>query len=742
MKIKHMKREGLHITEMEEDKQSGVLDRKRQTRQKNGGSTKQTINKTSPEYIRTRSCGSRLRGNSANDTDRPKQLLKTKCRRIRRKIARELFPSNSHSNEQCNRHSRTEIGCKTQMPTGRCSDDDEESQEENNDEEDQIEGYSSENDKGYMYRLTDDETPCHVGEWFKFEDPPRHKMILYHGKRFRDVSHFRKAIEVFAIRDGFKLCVMENRGHAVSYECSDLRCDWKIKAGRVVNARTFIVKEFVAQHKCTRRHQQFQHTPKWISAIYLYRWKLQPNLRTVDIRDEIEATYGVVCHEAKLLCAAKRAKHILGMDHEDGYTILNQFKDEMERINSRNIVLLETKRHEYGEVERFKRMFICWERTSYAFKNHCRRLPAVDGWKINNPYNSVMLVAAALDGNNGILPIAFCEVQVEDLDSWVFFIKNINNALRLEHGEGLCIMGDGDNGIDYAVEEFLPKAVYRQCCLKIFTQMVKRFPTAPVEHFFWSACRSTSATSFNKYMDLIHNESEECHDWLLQTDWSSWALFTIPKWVKCTCVTLSITDKLRNYLHLYLEMSIASRFVAIACLTAELFERRRMEVWNWYKEKVTPTVREVIKDRTIDGQCFVLVEENGPRLKLTDTTSKIFDLNMEAQSCSCGLWQISGIPCAHACKGIQLIMGNVEEYVDNMMSVQNFCSMYAPGMMPFPEKHAWKWATCNKLLPPMIESVNTLSMNGNNESASSRARQCIQNYSNAATNNPKVHMVL
>ena len=78
-------------------------------------------------------------------------------------------------------------------------------------------------------------------------------------------------------------------------------------------------------------------------------------------------------------------------------------------------------------------------------------------------------------------------------------------------------------------------------------------------------------------MDLIHNESEECHDWLLQTDWSSWA-FTIPKWVKCTCVTLSITDKLRNYLHQYLEMSIASKFVAIARLTVELFERRRMEM--------------------------------------------------------------------------------------------------------------------------------------------------------------------
>lgn len=58
----------------------------------------------------------------------------------------------------------------------------------------------------------------------------------------------------------------------------------------------------------------------------------------------------------------------------------------MERINSHNIVLLETDRHEYGEGKRLKKMFVCWERTSYAFKYHCRGILAVDGWKMNNPY--------------------------------------------------------------------------------------------------------------------------------------------------------------------------------------------------------------------------------------------------------------------------------------------------------------------------------------------------------------------
>ncbi|KAK9209277.1 hypothetical protein WN944_001641 [Citrus x changshan-huyou] len=222
---------------------------------------------------------------------------------------------------------------------------------------------------------------------------------------------------------------MENRYDIVSCECSDLSCDWQVKAIRDVR------------------------------AMFLHRWKEQPSISTTEVRNEIESMYGIKCPKWKVFCAENRAKQILGLDYDKGYAILHQFKEEMERIDRDNIMLLETESHESREEERFKRVFVCCERTSYAFKVHCRGILAVDGWKINNLCNSVMLVAPGLDGNNRILPVAFCEVQVENLDSWVYFLKNINSALRLENGKGLCILGDGDNGVEYAVEEYLPRVV-------------------------------------------------------------------------------------------------------------------------------------------------------------------------------------------------------------------------------------------------------------------------------------------
>lgn len=367
-----------------------------------------------------------------------------------------------------------------------------------------------------------------------------------------------------AIHEGFNLCVMENRTDVVSCECSHLCCDWQIKAARVVNGNTFVITDFSPQHKCPRRGPIFQPRSKWISAMFLYRWKQEPTINTIALTHEIEATFDCKCPEWKVFCAANRAKQLMGIDHEDGYAMVNQFKQEMETIDRNNIVLVDTKILPSDGGERFKRMFVCYERASYAFKVHCRRLLAVDGWKMNNPYNNVMLVAAALDENNGILPVAFCEVEVEDLDSWVYFLKNINKALRLESGTGLCILADGDNDVEYAVEEYLAHATYRQCCHRIFTEMVNRFPKAVVHHLFWAACRSTSASAFFKYMELICVQSKECHDWLEKSNWKRWGLFCVPELVKCTCITLTITEKLRNYCQPYLEMNIARKFEVIA----------------------------------------------------------------------------------------------------------------------------------------------------------------------------------
>lgn len=94
---------------------------------------------------------------------------------------------------------------------------------------------------------------------------------------------------------------------------------------------------------------------------------------------------------------------------------------------------------------------MCFRRPAYTFNTNCRNILEVNGLVIDSSYKNVMIVVAALDGNDGILLIALCSGK-RGLYSWYFFLENLVQALHKEYGEGLYIMIDGDNGFVDVVE--------------------------------------------------------------------------------------------------------------------------------------------------------------------------------------------------------------------------------------------------------------------------------------------------
>ncbi|XP_024047982.1 uncharacterized protein LOC18053653 [Citrus clementina] len=336
-------------------------------------------------------------------------------------------------------------------------------------------------------------------------------------------------------------------------------------------------------------------------------------------------------------------------------------------------------------------MFVFLYDTAYAFKTRCRMLVTIDGWEIDSPYKSVMLVAVCHDGNDSVLPIAFCEVVEENLDSWAFFLKNLNYGLRLERGEGLCIMGDGDNGIDEAVEEFLPSAVYRQCCFSLYTKMVHEFPGVTVHSPFWGACRSTNGNSFKNQMAVIETISMECYNWLKDTDCQKWALYFMPEWVKSTEITISATEQLRIWLLKQLDLNVAQRYTTITRKVAEIFQRRYLLGWEWVYDKITPAVRQQIIQNTFEGEGWTVDVTSRNAIAVVTRDGLAYEINRELMTCTCRLWQLSGIPCPHACRCIDTWGDKLDTYVHRLITVDEYRSAYGPGMNMLPQAMQWKW---------------------------------------------------
>ncbi|GAY49418.1 hypothetical protein CUMW_118940, partial [Citrus unshiu] len=418
------------------------------------------------------------------------------------------------------------------------------------------------------------------------------------GQRFKDEFHFRRAVEIQAMRDGIKLCVMENTSTLISCECSNLMCDWKVSAAKVRKGNVFVLKEIIPNHTCKRHNNNFALGTMWNAAKFLHLWVENPNIDLDRLGDEIERCSGIKYPTWKVEAIDKVAKFWLRTDHSYGYEHLLHYKNEM--------------------------------------------------LKIDSPYKSVMLVAVCRDGNNAVLPIAFCEVQEENLDSWSFFLKNLYEGLRMDYmdyGKGICIMCDGDNGVDEAVSEFLPYAQYRQCCFSIYNKLMKQFPHALVYSLFWSACRSTNKAAFQHQMMLLQCHNRDCYQWLIDRGCHTWALYCMPEWAKSTDITISATEQLRIWLLKYLDMNVANRFTAITKETAKIFQKRYLAGWDWVHNSITPTTRQQVTQNVIEGDGWNIHSGADPKiLTITMNGLSFVARNLRYALVACGNFMEYHVP--------------------------------------------------------------------------------------------------
>ncbi|KAL2243865.1 UNVERIFIED_CONTAM: hypothetical protein Sindi_0504500 [Sesamum indicum] len=108
----------------------------------------------------------------------------------------------------------------------------------------------------------------------------------------------------------------------------------------------------------------------------------------------------------------------------------------------------------------------------WAFKpciegfQHCRNLISVDGTHLYTKYKHKMLIAAAMDGNQQVLPLAFAVVDEESLLSWKWFLRQLSRHI-IRGRRGICLISDRHAGITRAVREcpnFVPpNGVHRYC---------------------------------------------------------------------------------------------------------------------------------------------------------------------------------------------------------------------------------------------------------------------------------------
>ncbi|XP_021730761.1 uncharacterized protein LOC110697683 [Chenopodium quinoa] len=297
----------------------------------------------------------------------------------------------------------------------------------------------------------------------------------------------------------------------------------------------------------------------------------------------------------------------------------------------------------------FMRMFICLMPLKYGFLRGCRPIIGVDGCHLKGAYQGQILAVVSKDGNNNIYPIAWATVEIENRKTWEWFLESLMQKIGSAGGFGFTFMSDRQkvNRLVEALAAIVPKAETRFYVRHIWANFKLRFTSSVFKELFWSAARVTTYVFIRDARDKpILTQMEWMRRYMMKRN--------NEKWEDSKLITSNLTPYIGK---LFQRMSYVSRNCIVQAARDATYEVR-------------------LKDDQ------VLVDlGNG--------------------TCSYYHWQLTGIPCVHACMQDQRY--DVGQYVHPYYSMNNYRRAYEPIIQPMSGPKHWERVKMREPQPPAFK---------------------------------------
>ncbi|XP_077223984.1 uncharacterized protein LOC143857444 [Tasmannia lanceolata] len=167
-----------------------------------------------------------------------------------------------------------------------------------------------------------------------------------------------------------------------------------------------------------------------------------------------------------------------------------------------------------GGDDKFARLFWAFGPSIRSFQRTLRSIVLVDGTHLRGKYLGILLIAVGVDGNNGLVQLAFGVVETENEDSWCWFLYLVKQHVLPEGIGALTLCSDRQKGLMQAVPKVMPIANHSYCMRHLAANLYTDFKDPLLKKLFWSAARALRESVFIDTMEKIKARSENAHNLL------------------------------------------------------------------------------------------------------------------------------------------------------------------------------------------------------------------------------------
>ncbi|XP_062007932.1 uncharacterized protein LOC133724964 [Rosa rugosa] len=263
------------------------------------------------------------------------------------------------------------------------------------------------------------------------------------GMAFPNSVVFKNAIRKHAVLTKKELRFAKNTRYKVKVICkTSPDCPfWIYATSPSKNIPTLYIRTLRPQHMCNELVGKVYHChAPFIANEYLDCFMNDPKWSREGVQNVVGRDFGMdigyqICYRAKRI-AMKLAQG----SFEQQYNLLESYAHELKKTNPGTSVWIHTEME--GDIYRFKRIYICLEALKVGRKASCRKLICLDGCYLKGVHKGQLFAAVGIDGNNGMYPIAYAVVELENKETWTWFLQFLQEDLELWNSYHYAFISD------------------------------------------------------------------------------------------------------------------------------------------------------------------------------------------------------------------------------------------------------------------------------------------------------------
>ncbi|XP_019181684.1 PREDICTED: uncharacterized protein LOC109176748 [Ipomoea nil] len=288
--------------------------------------------------------------------------------------------------------------------------------EENNDYE-----HDEYNPPSYQSEMEDDEAQLQLEQSSKAK-------VKSHFKR--DISYYKNE----SMRVMFKCAGIESiDGKGYPFHCT---ASWEEKY------KCFQLKTLEADNNCNQKFSLRLVSQNWIEDKYEEKIRDNPCIGPIELKNHIESELKINLSISKVRRAIRSVLKKINASFEDQFRRIRDYAQECMNSNPGSKVILKTSRVTPDSPCVFQRIYVCFDALRMGFLDGCRKIIGLDGCFLKGLLKGEILTAVGRDANNQMYPIAWAVVEIENTDSWGWFLELLKNDLGITNTYPWTIISD------------------------------------------------------------------------------------------------------------------------------------------------------------------------------------------------------------------------------------------------------------------------------------------------------------